>query len=384
MKLNLGAGETAIEGYEPRDGALGDVIYPLPDADGSVNEIRASHVLEHFPHGTVGAVIKDWVRALAPGGVLKLAVPDFAVIAQAYLAGSDLPVQGYVMGGQVDDRDHHQALFDENLLRALMEGAGLVNIRRWTSEVGDCAALPISLNLAGSKPPAAWPSVSAVISMPRLGFNDFWACAFQEFGALGIRLRKSTGAYWDRDLALGIEQVLEEDNPEWILTCDYDTVFTRAQVVALLDVARRYPHADAIAPLQTARHHSMPMFTCARADGQIIENIERDVLVKGEVIRAETAHFGLTLLRAGALKALAKPWFARSYAPDGGYGEGGRDPDVSFWHHWKASGNTLYVALRVPVGHCELMVRWPDQNLEAAFQRPSEFWHGGPPANVWR
>jgi hypothetical protein len=75
---------------------------------------------------------------------------------------------------------------------------------------------------------------------------------------------------------------------------------------------------------------------------------------------------------------MEKPWFNRTY------GEGGKDPDVQFWHNWKAAGNTLYTALRVPVGHCELMVRWPNQNFEAVFQRPAEFHKRGVPEEVWR
>lgn len=382
MKLNLGAGSTAIKGYKPMDGKKGDTIYPLKAKD--VEEIRASHVLEHFPHGEVLSVLKNWVEALKPGGTLRVAVPDFRLISEHYLSGRRLPVQGYVMGGQTDDLDYHKVIFDEDILSALMREAGLVAIRRWTSEIEDCAALPISLNLAGTKP-GPIPRVAAVLSVPRLGFNDFWAAAYQELASLGIPMRKSTGAYWDRDLTIGIEQALDDHDPEWILTCDYDTVFTRHQVADLLSIASRYPHADAIAPLQTARHHDSPMFTLRDPDGELIQNVGRDVLCSGEVIRAETAHFGLTLLRAEKLRALPRPWFSRKFDSKGGYDMAeGLDPDVNFWHVWKDAGNSLYVALRVPVGHCELMVRWPDTNLEAAFQRPSEFWKGGPPENVWR
>ena len=59
----------------------------MPYADESVDEIRASHVLEHFPQAQLPAVIADWVRALTKGGKLKIAVPDFAKIAEGYLKG---------------------------------------------------------------------------------------------------------------------------------------------------------------------------------------------------------------------------------------------------------------------------------------------------------
>jgi 2-polyprenyl-3-methyl-5-hydroxy-6-metoxy-1,4-benzoquinol methylase len=66
------------------DEALPAASRPGNRADGSVDVIRASHILEHFP-AQVPAVLKHWAAKLKPGGVLKIAVPDFAWIAQAYL-----------------------------------------------------------------------------------------------------------------------------------------------------------------------------------------------------------------------------------------------------------------------------------------------------------
>ncbi len=98
------------------------------------------------------------------------------------------------MGGHVDARDHHGAIFDAEALAEAMTAAGLLALRPWVSEQTDCAALPISLNLEGTKPPERWPHVRAVISVPRLGWNDMWGCAMDACGRLGIRLVKHTGA----------------------------------------------------------------------------------------------------------------------------------------------------------------------------------------------
>ena len=83
------------------------------------------------------------------------------------------------------------------------------------------------------------------------------------------------------------------------------------------------------------------------------------------------------------LAALPQPWFVGKPAPDGSWGDGRVDDDIHFWHHWRAHGHKVHVALRVPIGHAELMVRWPNERLEAIHQHPSDFWHGGPPADVW-
>jgi SAM-dependent methyltransferase len=205
LRLNLGGGDTHIDGFVNVDRKSNSTdaaeyeCYPLRYADGTVDEVRASHVLEHFPHAQTADVLADWVRVLKPGGVLRLAVPDFRKIAGAYLEGRGLPTQGYIMGGQVDAEDYHKAIFDEVGLREALRNVGLRNIRHWQSEIDDCAALPISLNLQGEKPradPEKLEAVSAVMSVPRLGFMDNFFCSFQALVPLGIPLRKYTGAFW--------------------------------------------------------------------------------------------------------------------------------------------------------------------------------------------
>lgn len=385
MKLNIGNGWIEYPGYEGIDIKRGQNAAELGSnrwltkclGDGAtVDEIRASHVLEHFPHAQILDVLREWVRVLKPGGVLKIAVPDLKIIAEQYLAGAQLNVQGYLMGGQVDQDDFHKTIFDEEVLSESLREAGLIGIRRWTDEIEDCSHLPISLNLCGTKPYTEWPKAAAVISMPRLGFNDFWDCCVSYLKAF-MPVRRITGAYWDANLIQAIEESLELYDPEWILTADYDSIFDAQQIMGLLDLAVRHPEADAIAPIQTARWHDRPMWTVKGEDGAYVKQVKREDL-QGELMASESAHFGLTLLRASKLKALPKPWMQRRY------GDEQRDPDVDFWHNWKLAGSTLFTALRIPIGHCELMVRWPNVNLEATHQKPADYFKSGPPENVWR
>ena len=152
VRLDLGAGKASPPGFMPLGHGHGSEIYPLsPFADNSVDEIRASHCLEHFSHRQVPHVLAEWVRVLKPGGLLSIAVPDFAKIAANYLEGAAQPTEGYVMGGQVDSDHFHRSLFDRDRLTRLMVAAGLVSIVPWVSDLKDCAALSISLNLRGRK-----------------------------------------------------------------------------------------------------------------------------------------------------------------------------------------------------------------------------------------
>ena len=152
LRLNLGAGATELPGFDAVDRKVGREVFPLDVDDESVEEIYASHVLEHFSHRQVQDVLRHWVAKLRPGGRIRVAVPDFEWIVAQYVRCNPINVQGYVMGGQVDDNDFHKCLFDSDMLTSLMVEAGLVEIARWLPEIKDCSALPVSLNLSGVKP----------------------------------------------------------------------------------------------------------------------------------------------------------------------------------------------------------------------------------------
>lgn len=148
MKLNLGAGRNPLDGYQNLDRKTGQEIYPLAFPDGVADEIRASHVLEHFSHRLTLDVLREWVRALKPGGVLKIAVPDFDYAS----THRDHPHwMMWITGAHVDSDDCHGAIFTQRSLGDLMNLAGLVDLRTWISETRDCASLPVSLNLEGTK-----------------------------------------------------------------------------------------------------------------------------------------------------------------------------------------------------------------------------------------
>lgn len=383
LKLDLGAAGAFPDGFTPLGNAHGSAIYPLPYADGSVDEIRASHVLEHFPHREVAAVLADWARALKPGGKLRIAVPDFGKIAEQYVAGANMPTEAYVMGGQIDGADHHKSLFDETKLKRALKTAGLMMIRPWTSELQDCAALPISLNLEGVKPFQKEMSVAGCMSVPRLGFMDNMFCAIEALPPLGVTLRRHSGAFWGQCLERCMEEAIEQQKPDLLLAIDYDTVFLKRDLATLIQLMMTNPHVDALAPVQSARGKPEPLFTMRAADGQN-EGKAPISAFAGDLTKVATAHFGLTLIRADKLRALPKPWFHGQPAEDGTWGDGRVDDDIAFWRKWHDAGNTLFIANRVPVGHMELTVRWPGRDLGAIHQPINEWRKSGAPQESWK
>jgi predicted SAM-dependent methyltransferase len=95
--LRLGAiGPTHNVDWSPEIRRV-DLRGRLPYGDGEVDAIYSSHTLEHLYLSDAENLLKECHRILVPGGVLRLALPDFAHIAAAFmsdgsLTGSDLQV----------------------------------------------------------------------------------------------------------------------------------------------------------------------------------------------------------------------------------------------------------------------------------------------------
>lgn len=69
-----------------------DLRRPLPLADGSVRRILAEHVIEHLDfHDDVPRVFAEFHRVLAPGGVVRIIVPDLERFIRAYLDDGPAP-----------------------------------------------------------------------------------------------------------------------------------------------------------------------------------------------------------------------------------------------------------------------------------------------------
>jgi predicted SAM-dependent methyltransferase len=140
MKLHLGCGPRFIPGFvhidilkHPRVDVVAavDDLFMIPD--NSADLIYACHVLEHFNRTRRGRVLQEWRRVLKPGGVLRVAVPDFEACARLYVEGKATlsQVHGPVLGGQTYLYNFHYGLFDFATMNAVLEENGFVNTRRW-------------------------------------------------------------------------------------------------------------------------------------------------------------------------------------------------------------------------------------------------------------
>lgn len=93
---------------------------------GQFEAVFASHVLEHFPFWDSVTILKEWMKALKPGGEIHVTVPSLEWCAEQLL--DDHPskaVLPMLYGGQDTIYNIHLAGFTMRLLRRCFEEAGM-------------------------------------------------------------------------------------------------------------------------------------------------------------------------------------------------------------------------------------------------------------------
>lgn len=143
-RLDLGAGRYPAEGYvsvdQHQNADIQGDIRELHFHD--VQEIRMSHLLEHFGwRETVPILsrVRDW---MAPGGLLTVEVPDMAAI-MAEAANNPDWIR-YVYGSQEHDGEYHRTGFTRlSLWKALAQsGWRVVKVQAFRSEFRTRVGMP--------------------------------------------------------------------------------------------------------------------------------------------------------------------------------------------------------------------------------------------------
>ena len=360
LKLNIGAGSTVIPGFTPIDRKLGSEAYPLSYPDNSVDEIRASHILEHFSFADAQAALKDWTRVLKPGGKIRLAVPDLDAASKA--DPDEWPF--IVMGGQTDEDNIHRSAWNETRLRAHMEHFGLENVRRWESPNTDTASHPCSLNLEGFKKNAEKKAdgvtvkVGAYLTLPRYEAVAARTIIQEALKPHRLDLTTTQGVFWGQCMQRMFQDAVDK-GLDWILSLDSDSLFTADHVKRLMSIMASNPHIDALAALQCRRGGKYPLMTTGTGIND--EHVEVD----GKPIKVTTAHFGLTLIRVDSLNHVEKPWFVGQPDAEGNWSDDRLDDDIWFWHQWRLAGKNIYVTPSVSIGHLEETVAMFDEHMQA-------------------
>ncbi len=156
--LDIGCGPNSHAGlinldhlWHPRIDVCWDITRGLPFADASLRGVFSEHCLEHFSQPAALAILRETRRVLAPGGTLRLVVPDAELYLRAYnchLAGdrsASFPFQSdeerhplwsplaSVNRVFYQDRESlfgHRHMYDFALLRLMLEHCGYAAVSR--------------------------------------------------------------------------------------------------------------------------------------------------------------------------------------------------------------------------------------------------------------
>jgi len=232
--------------------------------------------------------------------------------------------------------------------------------------------------------------VACAMSVPRLGWQDHMFCWPRGLIPYGISPVRLEGAFWGQCLERVMTEFVELDDdpkapPLWILTLDYDTIFEHDAVPRLLQYVTASDY-DVVAAIQMKRRSDEPLFTMASETGDRMGEVLRGHLVYHNIVKANTAHFGFTMIKADALKRMPHPWFLGKPDKEGRWGPERIDDDIHWWQVAEKAGVKCGVCTRVAIGHAEVHFKWPDENMKGIIQHPADFWDQGgkPPEKVWK
>lgn len=170
MKLHIGS-RARVEGWVnfdirpgPEVDHVGDCFDLSRFADGTVESIYASHVLEHLGYRhELAPALTEWRRVLQPGGTVMISVPDLETLCGLFIYPKlNTQERHFIMemmfGGQTNSADFHKVGLNFEFLKSLLEAAGFADIRRVPSfglfndtSIYKFRGVPISLNVNAVK-----------------------------------------------------------------------------------------------------------------------------------------------------------------------------------------------------------------------------------------
>lgn len=136
VKFNLGSGGVHKKGYINIDLYTDcdfrcDIrkLAPAVARFGQADEITADHVLEHVNRTAVTATVRNWLKALKPGGKLIIEVPDATAAMKEFLEADKNGTkqeaydfkEAVVFGGQRYEGDEHQTAITRNKIERVLE-----------------------------------------------------------------------------------------------------------------------------------------------------------------------------------------------------------------------------------------------------------------------
>ena len=144
IKINIGCGWRNFgEDWVHIDGGDYDHldskdVTKLDYEDNSVDLVYASHLLEYFDRDEARYILKEWIRVLKIGGILRLAVPNFEEMASLYME-CNYPLEKFLgpLYGRMpmsNETIYHKTTYDFKSLKSLLENLNMKDIKKYNWE----------------------------------------------------------------------------------------------------------------------------------------------------------------------------------------------------------------------------------------------------------
>lgn len=156
--LHLGCGPNVLPGFinldylwKPGVDVCHDLASGVPARDGSIAGIFTEHCLEHLPLALTRSLLADCLRALRPGALIRIVVPDLEIYCRSYLEGlqgetTSQPNEKFVNDTGVNRPvavfnelfygPSHRFIYDFRAMAEVLQQAGFIDVTRCAIGIG--------------------------------------------------------------------------------------------------------------------------------------------------------------------------------------------------------------------------------------------------------
>jgi SAM-dependent methyltransferase len=108
-----------------------DVVRSLPFVDNSVDFLFSSHLIEHLTRSACVGLLREALRVLRPGGVIRLGTPDLERVVALYQSGDRRRMlEEYFFRADEGRLAEHSYVYDFTLLEEACREAGFAEVER--------------------------------------------------------------------------------------------------------------------------------------------------------------------------------------------------------------------------------------------------------------
>jgi predicted SAM-dependent methyltransferase len=139
IKFNVGCGKRNWPGWVNVDGAnlphIHDHDITLKNQPNDyIDLLYSSHLIAYFDRQEAAELLAGWYKKIKPGGVLRLATPNFGKLAAIYMSGGAFNTIAGPLYGRMEMNGkliYHKTCYTDMSLRELLTSVGFTNVRRY-------------------------------------------------------------------------------------------------------------------------------------------------------------------------------------------------------------------------------------------------------------